>query len=347
MPIMQEVICEANRVRFEPELPKAYVLPNLLCTTEVAFKLKTSPHYLEAETPCIEWFNSFQPFPTRSISDNFINLGNFARLAGLSFPNAGKSRLETGLAFYLWGFSVDDFFDNTSRSPSETEKDVELNTAVTLCDSIPNVGSPSAAVLHDLLKQFREDGSPGMVKRSQFIEGFHSWSKALITQTKTRWNNDIPSVDAFILMRRSTIGAEMAKAVMEYTIGIDLPDHVFDDPIVQGVFDATTDILTWPNDLCSFNKEQADGDFQNLVVVIMHERGLDLQRAIFELEKMLKARVDDYISLKSRLPSFGPEIDTELGRYHENIEYCVQGIIQWHYESPVSTHYNVCDFSRI
>jgi len=91
-------------------------------------------------------------------------------------------------------------------------------------------------------------------------------------------------------MRRATIGGAMvegknhvfawlyvltniASAMIEYSLDLDLPDVVFENPIIKAMSDATTDLMTWPNvchlfvpyldcglftlrleqDLCSFN----------------------------------------------------------------------------------------------
>ncbi|OBZ74908.1 hypothetical protein A0H81_05161 [Grifola frondosa] len=56
-------------------------------------------------------------------------------------------------------------------------------------------------------------------------------------------------------------------------------EFVWHHPILQEMSKAAIDIMTWPNDLCSFNKGQSDGDFQNLVLCIVLERGVDLQSA--------------------------------------------------------------------
>lgn len=81
-------------------------------------------------------------------------------------------------------------------------------------------------------------------------------------------------------------------------------------------------------------KEQSDGDYQNLVFCIMHERNVGLQAAIDILTEMLARRVDDYIELKNQLPSFGAKVDQELARYLHALENFVQGTVLWYYLSP-------------
>jgi len=94
---------------------------------------------------------------------------------------------------------------------------------------------------------------------------------------------------------------------------------------------AATDIMAWQNDLCSFNKELASDDYQNLVCCIMVEQMIELQEAIDIAMTMLESRVSEYINLKTRLPKFGPEVDSELARYYVGVENLLQGGIVWSY----------------
>jgi hypothetical protein len=45
-------------------------------------------------------------------------------------------------------------------------------------------------------------------------------------------------------------------------------------------------------------KEQAAGDYQNLICIIMHERQVDLQSAVNKVTTMILQRVQDYVRLK-------------------------------------------------
>lgn len=81
-------------------------------------------------------------------------------------------------------------------------------------------------------------------------------------------------------------------------------------------------------------KEQADGDYQNLVCILKHAYRLTLQEAVDMLTRMIQDRVQEYVDLKRRLPSFGPKVDAALMKYHTALEHFVQGCIVWYYSSP-------------
>jgi hypothetical protein len=101
-----------------------------------------------------------------------------------------------------------------------------------------------------------------------------------------------------------------------------------------------TSWLTWPQ------KEQAEGDLQNFVCVLMRERQLSLQGAVDTLACMITERVEEYGRLRASLPSFGVAVDCHLGRYLEDIEHEGYGAVRWCYESkresPLIGQLHVC-----
>ena len=41
--------------------------------------------------------------------------------------------------------------------------------------------------------------------------------------------------------------------MVEYSLDLQIPEFVWDHPVLDGLSKAAIDIMTWPNDLCSFN----------------------------------------------------------------------------------------------
>ena len=130
-----------------------------------------------------------------------------------------------------------------------------------------------------------------------------------------------------------------------------------------------TDSSRHAQDICSFNvslclfigsprawekliffnylqKEQADGDFMNLVYIFMVNRQLELQTAVNTLVSMYDNRVKDYMRLKSEIPSFGSTIDSQLEIYFKKLECFFQGAIKWYYSSP-SEFISIDPFTRM
>jgi len=328
---------------FPLTLPAYFTLQDLCAITGRACKLKVNPLQDEANDLACRWFDRIGVYDeTQKVK--FLKFGKFDLFAALSFPEADLRHLETCLMFFFWAFSTDDLSDEGALQDSPTEVQAGHDISNSMIDSpdSPRPSFPYAAMLYDLLYRFRETGTSGAYDR--FIRAFEDWSSSQVQQSENRSVDRIPSIEEFILMRRATIGGAMVEAMIEYSLDLDLPNHVFEHPTIVAMSEATNDMMTWPNDLCSFNKEQADGDYQNLVFVIMDERRVGLQEAIDILTEMLSQRVNEYLALKASLPSFGSNVDRELSRYIEALEHFTQGTVLWYYSSP--RYFRTIDVSK-
>ncbi|KAI0363928.1 terpenoid synthase [Pilatotrama ljubarskyi] len=313
-------------------LPTHFKLKDLTAITSRVFEFKLNPHQEAAARATDAWFNRRNVY--HGLKKQKFLSHRFDSYAGMSFPDADVDHLETCIAFFLWAFSFDDLSDEGAlqSKPDAVQVGVDISMEVLRNPDAPAPGFPYAAMLHDIWRRFRSTASPGACNR--FFRAVESWMNSQVEQARNRSTDEIPSVEDFIILRRRTIGGPIVEAMVEYSLDLQIPEYVWDHPVLQEMSKAVIDIMTWPNDLCSFNKEQADGDFQNLVFCIMIERDTDLQSAVDILTDMLAQRVADYVRYKAQLPSFGPEVDAELARYNKAIEQYTQGTVVWYYYSP-------------
>ncbi|KAH8102071.1 terpenoid synthase [Cristinia sonorae] len=312
--------------------PSHFVLQDLTRITGPVFRLKTNPLQDKAYQFTRSWFVNLgvyhEPKQRKFLSHRFD------LYAGLSFPDADVHHLETCMAFFLWAFSFDDLSDEgeLQSKPERVQVGVDISMTVLNNPDAPPPAFKYAAMLHDVWNRFRETASPGACNR--FYRAVQSWMNSQVEQAQLRSDGTVPSVEDFIRLRRRTIGGEIVEAMVEYSLDINIPEGIWDHPILVAMSKAVIDIMTWPNDLISFNKEQSDNDYQNLVVCVMLENNTDLQGAVDIVTNMLAQRVADYANLKKKLPSFGPDIDAELDKYLTALEYYTQGTVVWYYDSP-------------
>ncbi|KAF9562678.1 terpenoid synthase [Agrocybe pediades] len=316
---------------FRP-FPRVFFLKNLAGITSEAFRLKYNPSIKGVSEEMLQWYLKFGVHDEIH-GEKYARRGQFDAFAELSFPDADPEHLKTCLAFFYWAFSTDDLSDEGDLQA----KPERVMDSINKCrQALYNLGEtpsyPYASMLQDLFISIKATATPGTCNR--FIRAYEAFSESQIMQSRQRSRNTILPVGDFIALRRSTIGAALVEAMVEYSLDINLPDYVFENEVVKALSDATTDIMTWPNDLCSFNKEQADNDFQNLVCCIMVEQNIELQAALNVLTDMLEARVHEYLALKKSLPSFGDTVDLQLSKYLSALENFVQGTVVWYYLSP-------------
>ena len=88
-------------------------------------------------------------------------------------------------------------------------------------------------------------------------------------------------------------------------------------------------------DLYSYNAERARGEhaYHNLLTVVMYRKRLGLQEAVDWIGSWHDQVVGDFMEARANLPSWGPEIDSQVARYVEALEYTVRGVDAWSFET--------------
>ena len=122
-------------------------------------------------------------------------------------------------------------------------------------------------------------------------------------------------------------------------------------PLICNLGEAANDLVTWSNvsvypffsikhhskvyiqDIFSYNVEQSKGDTHNMIPVVMHQEGVDLQTAVDFVGKMCKQSIDRFNEDRARLPSWGPEIDRDVSIYVDGLANWIVGSLHWSFES--------------
>ncbi|KAG6330576.1 hypothetical protein ID866_8515 [Astraeus odoratus] len=67
----------------------------------------------------------------------------------------------------------------------------------------------------------------------------------------------------------------------------------------------------------------------NIVVVLMHAKGLDLQSALDYAGALVKSRMDNFEENRMLLPSWGEEVDRMVRIYVKGLADAVIGTFEW------------------
>lgn len=81
----------------------------------------------------------------------------------------------------------------------------------------------------------------------RFISSFCLFADKVSNQATSRENNEVLSLDAYMSFRRDACGVRSSLDLVEYCLGIDLPEYVHDDPLFKRGYDATLDLVSWMN----------------------------------------------------------------------------------------------------
>jgi len=168
--------------------------------------------------------------------------------------------------------------------------------------------------------------------QKHFVESFEDYLDSVIEQAEDRDRDINRDVEGYFKMRRQNIGARPSFVPAE--LGLDLPDEAFYHPVVLDLSCYITDLIILDNDIASYNKEQASGDDRhNIITIVMRELNLDLAGAMAWAAEYHAEREEKFIQGLNFLPTFSPQVDTQLREYVLGLANWPRSNDCWNFES--------------
>ncbi|KAF9007449.1 isoprenoid synthase domain-containing protein [Cyathus striatus] len=250
-------------------------------------------------------------------------------LTAACYPDADIFHLRVCDDFMNYLFNLDDWLD---------EFDVEGTIGMRACcigamrDPIGfDTDKKAGEMTKSFFARFMQTAGPGC--RERFIHSMDLFFKAVSQQALDRVQGMIPDLESYISTRRDTSGCKPCFQLIEFAARIDLPQEVVEHPIIQSLEEATNDLVTWSNDLFSYNVEQARSDTHNMVSVIMQENGIDLQETVEIVGQHCKASIERFEADRQLVPSWGQEIDRNVALYIDGLQNWIVGSLHWSFDS--------------
>ncbi|KAF8499976.1 isoprenoid synthase domain-containing protein [Gautieria morchelliformis] len=182
-------------------------------------------------------------------------------------------------------------------------------------------------LMRDFCTRFISKAGPGC--QTRFANSLELYLVSINQQAKERASRENLSLENYVRCRRLSSGCKPFFDLIEYSLDIDLPDGVMENPILEAMKDCANDCVGWSNDIYSYNVEQSRGDTHNIITVIMRNRDLDVQGAFDHAGNMCIEAIKGYCEYKARLPSYGPEIDSQVAAYTRGLESWISGNLEW------------------
>lgn len=305
--------------------PTKIVIPDLVSHCD--FPLRMNKHEQRATIECKQWLFRGGNL-NQKIQGRFHGL-KAGLLTSMCYPYAPYHELRVCCDFMNWLFHLDNISDDmTDRGTVRTAVDI-MNTLYHPYSYRPL--SRVGKLTNDYWRRLIPTAAPGTQQR--FIETMDFFFQAVTIQARDRENGIVPDLESYISLRRDTSGCKPCWALIEYAYDLHIPDDVMEHPIILSLGEATNDLVTWSNDIFSFNVEQSKGDTHNMIVVIMKQEGVDLQTAVDFVGSLCKQSIDRFIQDRKNLPSWGAEIDKEVQIYVQGLADWIVGSLHWSFES--------------
>lgn len=101
------------------------------------------------------------------------------------------------------------------------------------------------APYHRFRERFVRLAGPNNIRR--FAELCDSYTDCVAKEAELRERGEVLGLEDFIALRRQNSAVLLCYSLVEYILGIDLPDFVFDDPGFSKAYWAACDFVCWAN----------------------------------------------------------------------------------------------------
>ncbi|KAG0706610.1 isoprenoid synthase domain-containing protein [Suillus ampliporus] len=287
-----------------------------------------NPHFEEVKAEVDASFRDFKALSPES--QEAFDKCDFARLAGLAYPNAPREHLRIGCELMNVYFIVDEYTDIENAAVTKEMLDIVFDALQN-----PHKTRPEGeCILGETVRQFwaRAIQTASLPSQRHFLETFTAYLRAAAVEALDREQNHCRSIDGYLKVRWDGIGAKPCFTIFE--MGMDLPDEVFYHPVIVELADCIRELILIDNDNLSYNREQATADENhNLITAIILELSLDRSGAMACAARYHAEVEKRFIDGLAKVPSWGPSIDVLVQEYLDGIATWARGHHSWSFES--------------
>lgn len=304
-------------------------LPKLYCP----FPSAINEHANTAHQGTVDWARRFELLRNERAYRAFDDMG-LGRLTARTHPDSLPDVLQLITDWHTWLFIRDDLGDESmiGRRPRELSA-LDSRFLNVLEGTKPTVrDEPLTHALCNLRGRLQQM-SPTVAGMRRLVHAVGEHLEATLWEAANRAREVVPDLDSYVRMRPLTGGLSIVTELTEIVEGNHLPTEVRKHDKISRLTEASHDIVCWANDILSLEKELNRGEVNNLVMVLHNEGGLTLQEAVDRAAEMHNTETRVFVRLSAQLPSYGAEVDANLGRYLSGLCARMRGVLDWTYES--------------
>ncbi|MER7164629.1 terpene synthase [Micromonospora sp. NPDC000207] len=295
---------------------------------------RCSPHVDEVQEWLGDELADLGIIPDEATGDH-LRRARFAAYVGRLYPDADPADLRVISTLYTWFFLVDDACDGPTAMPPEQIRALR-GAVLNLLRHGTRLGpSGFTGPLRRLLARAWQEPRRRMPHpwRTRFADAVADHLDGVWRERTNRMQGRRPGVEEYVRLRRATSAAYVSYPMIEFVRGRPLPEAVWRNPAVRRIGELGNDLLSWYNDLASLDRDRDTGGGHNLVLAVAAERGVPVDTAVALVAQRWRAAMDSFVTMRARLPSFGPALDESVTTHLDGVGQAVRGTIDWTLES--------------
>ncbi|MCX3060206.1 terpene synthase family protein [Streptomyces beihaiensis] len=316
-----------------PAYPQTAIPPALaLPVIEEAFPRNLHPYWSQLQGLTRSWLLEKRLMPADKVEKYADGLCYTDLMAGY-YMGAPDDVLSAICDYSAWFFVWDDRHDRDvihGRTASWRRLAVQLHAATEAPELHLNHKDPLVAGFADSVARLH--GTLSRTWNARFGRHFHAVIDAYDEEFRNRTSGTVPSVDAYIRLRRKTFAHAIWLDLLEPTAQYELPAWVRKNPAFARAGLACQDFAAWYNDLCSLPKELAGGELHNLGISLIEERGYSLPEAMTEVRRRVEGTIDEFLSAEREVEKMAAATESvgDAGKeLAAAIRLCVGNMRNW------------------
>ncbi|MEU3838415.1 terpene synthase family protein [Streptomyces sp. NPDC028635] len=254
----------------------------------IPFELRVNPETAQARTRHEAWVKSSGLLPGPEFY-GLYEAWDFPKLVSYTYPTATGARLDLAMNMIGLSFVWDDQHERLCQRDRVRAVAHSREIMSIFHQPLERFTGPEVATTVRLWAQLWRELSEGMSSSwwCRAAQGWE-WMAASFPQQARDHARPVPGLRHYSQVRRGVAGVEPTFASLEAIWGCEVPALAFHSPQVRLMHDAIVWATIWCNDVYSLEKEEADGDVDNIVLVLENARSCSRREAVDEVVSMVK-----------------------------------------------------------
>lgn len=300
----------------------------------IPFPALLNPHAERARRHTLQWLLTTGLLDGEAATAEYDPL-RLERLMAYFYPTANAADLELAADFNAWFFIFDDQFDGgLGMRPWAIERLVDsLGRIMTPDDTVPVSSPPLVRSFGDIWRRSTAGRAPHW--RRRFRTHWLAYMAAHQGEARNRNADGLPTPEAFLELRRHSIGVQPCLDFTERCGGYALPDELHGAEPLREMREVTADVVIFVNDIVSLTKEIAAGDVNNSVLVLRGHKSCSLDEAVDLTAALANRRIARFGELAASLPAalhargVPAEVRGHVDHYVEGMRHVMAGNLAW------------------
>lgn len=251
-------------------------------------------------------------------------------LASRGFPRARPWALQLASDWTTLFCMLDDHVEAIPAAGDVEARLAGLLHAFTRAE-VATADDPFAAALVDLRTRMDRLAPARWVAR--FTARLAELFACFAAEAHHRERRSPPDLATYLQLREVSVGLHVLFTFSELTDAIELPDEVLRHPALRSLETRASNLVGWANDILTYEKEVAQGEVLNLVVVLQAAGRGSPRDALARVIARHNAEIRAFVADIAALPSFGECHDPAVRRHVAVLQAWVAGHLAWGVET--------------